>query len=191
MTMKNIFAFLLLFLVCFNGCKTSKPVAKKSQPDVQKVSTEPASQEIDFSDPSTFILGYFNLNRLQQMPYATWFASGYDEYKYNPDAIDRLKQIGKSDLSLKIIMGTWCSDSRREIPRLMRVLNTSDFPPDKVELIGVDKEKHSPIANFDSFNIQRVPTIIIYKNNMEIGRIIETPKTSLEQDMINILTGNE
>ena len=39
--------------------------------------------------------------------------------------------------------------------------------------------------------IQRVPTFIIYKNNIESGRIIETPKTSLEQDLVNILTGNE
>jgi len=189
--MKNISVFLILFLFWFTGCRTSKPVAQISTSVDQQAALDTASREIDFSDQATWILGYFNLYRLQQLPYSTWFTSEYDDYKYNSDAIDRLKVIGKSDLTLKIIMGTWCSDSRREVPRFVRVLNACDFAQDKVQLIGVDNEKNSPIANFDSFNIQRVPTIIIYKNNIEIGRIIETPKTSLEQDMVNILTGNE
>jgi hypothetical protein len=38
-------------------------------------------------------------------------------------------------------------------------------------------------------NIVRVPTIIVYENNIESGRIIENPVTSLEQDMVKILTG--
>jgi hypothetical protein len=33
------------------------------------------------------------------------------------------------------------------------------------------------------------PDIYFYKNNIEAGRIIENPATSLEQDMVNILTG--
>jgi hypothetical protein len=189
--MKNISVYPILFLVCLSACKTSKPVAKAIQPDNKEVVTEPASQETDFSDPSTFILGYFSLNKLLLPPYSTWYTSGYDDYKYNSDAVDKLKEIGKSDLSVNIIMGTWCSDSRREVPRLMRVLNTGNFPQDKIQLIGVDKEKNSPVANFDSFNIQKVPTIIFYKNNIELGRIIETPTTSLEQDIVNILTKSE
>jgi hypothetical protein len=47
------------------------------------------------------------------------------------------------------------------------------------------------VGDFASLNIVRVPTFIFYKNNSEAGRIIEVPKTSLEQDMVNILSGNE
>jgi hypothetical protein len=36
-----------------------------------------------------------------------------------------------------------------------------------------------------------VPTFIVLQNKIEAGRIIENPVTSLEQDMLNILTGNE
>ena len=36
--------------------------------------------------------------------------------------------------------------------------------------------------------IEWLNTPTIYKNNIEAGRIIENPKTSLEQDMVNILT---
>jgi thiol-disulfide isomerase/thioredoxin len=88
-------------------------------------------------------------------------------------------------------MGTWCPDSRREVPRFMRVLKETGFPADKVTLIGVDNVKFSPIDNYDGLGIERVPTFILYKNNVEAGRIIENPVTSLEQDMVNILARSE
>jgi len=65
------------------------------------------------------------------------------------------------------------------------------FPVSKISFIGVDNAKLSLVGEYDSLDIQRVPTFIIYKNNIESGRIIETPKTSLEQDLVNILTSNE
>jgi hypothetical protein len=58
-----------------------------------------------------------------------------------------------------------------------------------VTFIGVDNVKNSPIGGYEAMDIQRVPTFIIYKNNIETGRIIENPVTSLEQDMVNILGG--
>jgi hypothetical protein len=47
------------------------------------------------------------------------------------------------------------------------------------------------VGEYDKLDIQRVPTFIFYKNNIEAGRIIENPETSLEQDMVKILTGKE
>jgi thiol-disulfide isomerase/thioredoxin len=88
-------------------------------------------------------------------------------------------------------MGTWCPDSRREVPRFMRILDLWQFPPGKVTFIGVDNTKLAPVGDFDRLEIERVPTFIILKNNVEAGRIIENPETSLEQDIINILTRSE
>ena len=44
-------------------------------------------------------------------------------------------------------------------------------------------KKQSPDFNPESYQINRVPTAIIYRNNKEIGRIIETPKKTLEKDL--------
>ena len=88
-------------------------------------------------------------------------------------------------------MGTWCPDSRREVPKFMRVLAAVNFPLTAVEIIGVDNSKNAPVADYSLLDIQRVPTFIINKNNIEAGRIIENPVTSLEQDMVNILSRNE
>lgn len=41
--------------------------------------------------------------------------------------------------------------------------------------------------DIDQFIIERVPTFIFYKNESEIGRIIETPVETLEKDILNIL----
>src|SRR5450759_2157508 len=94
-----------------------------------------------------------------------------------------------SDVYERQVMGTWCPDSRREVPRFMRVLNAWQFPEATVTFIGVDDAKLSPVGEYMKLDILRVPTFIIYKNNIEAGRIIENPATSLEQDMVNILTG--
>jgi thiol-disulfide isomerase/thioredoxin len=191
--MKNI-SFLLIPVIILNcSCKMTKPAAEVS-PQMNKT-TVPAQTvpgpEFSFSDPSTFILGYFKIDRLTQAPYSTWYLKGYDEYSINSDAINKLMDTGKDNLSIKIVMGTWCSDSRREVPRLMRILDIWRFPISQVTFIGVDKAKKAPVKEIESLDIQKVPTFIIFKNNIEAGRIIETPVTSLEQDMVNILTRKE
>ena len=115
--------------------------------------------------------------------------SGYDDYQPDAEAINSLNGSDREGLTIKIVLGTWCPDSRREVPRFMKVIDTWNFPTDMLTFIGVDNEKNSPIGGYGELNIQRVPTFIIYKNNIEAGRIIENPVTSLEQDMVNILGG--
>ena len=187
--MKRVSFLLILLLVCFSGCKTLKPSAE-IRPEVNQTPV-PAKDitppEINFSDPSTWLLGYLNPDRLIKAPYSTWYIKGYDEYQFNSSAINKLQDISKDNLSIKIVMGTWCPDSRREVPRFMRILDIWKFPVSMITFIGVDNAKLSPVGEYDKLDIQRVPTFIIYKNNVEAGRIIENPTTSLEQDMVNIL----
>jgi hypothetical protein len=71
----------------------------------------------------------------------------------------------------------------------MKVMSIWQFPVSKITFIGVDNEKRSPVGEYVSLGIVRVPTFIVYKNNIEAGRIIENPATSLEQDIVNILSG--
>jgi thiol-disulfide isomerase/thioredoxin len=146
---------------------------------------------INYSDASTWIIGAFKVNRLFTEPHSSWFIKGTDEYSGDRGVIDSLKAIKMDAISLKIVLGTWCPDSRREVPRFMRILKEIDFPADRVSLIGVDNVKFSPTDNYDALGIERVPTFIFYKNNVEAGRIIENPATSLERDMLNILARNE
>jgi thiol-disulfide isomerase/thioredoxin len=189
--MKKICFQFFILLVLLGGCKTSKPLTGKSHEGDTKVApaAETTLPAIDFHDQTTWLLGYFNPELLTHYPYSTWYLKGYDEYQIKTEALNSLLDINKEAITIKVVMGIWCPDSRREVPRFMRILNAWQFPADKVTFIGVDDAKLSPVGEYTGLNIQRVPTIILYKNNIEAGRIIENPAASLEQDMVNILTG--
>jgi thiol-disulfide isomerase/thioredoxin len=191
--MKNSNYLFILLLVCFSGCKTVKPASeiRAENPQLSVQVTDSVTPAINFSDQTTWILGYFNPVQLTHEPYSLWYVKGYDDYQINTDAVNNLLDIGKDNLTIKIVMGTWCPDSRREVPRFMKVIDIWQFPVSKITFIGVDDAKLSPVGEYGKLDIQRVPTFIIYKNNIEAGRIIENPATSLEQDMVNILTRNE
>jgi thiol-disulfide isomerase/thioredoxin len=189
--MKYFTLYLIVALCFIGGCKTTKPV---SQAPVKTVSKQEADAghyrtEVKFSDQSTWLLGYFNPGQLSTPPYSEFYQAGFDGYQPGTEALNRLLDIDKKGLSIKIVMGTWCPDSRREVPRFMKILSQWQFPASDVVFIGVDNQKLSPVGEYDKLEIQRVPTFILYKNNIEAGRIIENPVTSLEQDMVNILTG--
>jgi thiol-disulfide isomerase/thioredoxin len=193
--MKNTIFFIFLILIGLSSCKTTKSISS-TKPEtapvpVVKSPAAPEAPVVNFSDQMTWVLGYFKLFQIAQPPHSAWYLKGYDEYNFNRDVVNKLTDINKDGLTIKIVMGTWCPDSRREVPRFIRILDACKFPLTKVQFIGVDNVKQSPIAEYSSLNIQRVPTFIFYKNNIEAGRIIENPVTSLEQDMVNILTRNE
>src|SRR5450759_447487 len=189
--MKKIYFPFFILLVLFSNCKPTKPLASHRPEAVAKpaIVTDIAPPEINFHDQTTWLLGYFNQDQLTHYPYSTWYLKGFDDYQIKTDVINKLLDINKDDVSIKIVMGTWCPDSRREVPRFMRVLDAWQFPVTKLTFIGVDDTKQSPVGEYIKLDIQRVPTFIIYKNNIEAGRIIENPTTSLEQDMVNILSG--
>lgn len=198
--MKNFVLTVALILLVFSGCGTSRravdATSHATSPEAANTENTPATEtpatpvQPNYHDAATWLLGYFNPSRMKQEPHAAWFLDGFDGYMPKTDVLNNLLDITKDDLTIKIVMGTWCPDSRREVPRFMKILDLWQFPADKVTFVGVDEAKQAPVGDYASLNIERVPTFIIYKNNSETGRIIEVPKTSLEQDMVNILSGN-
>jgi thiol-disulfide isomerase/thioredoxin len=187
--MSRLFLLLFTVLLLTSGCKMQNPLADRKV--VIEKPPEAVLPEANYSDQSTWLLGYFTREQMYRTPHCTWYLEGYD--KYFPDSVVmmRLAAIPVGDITIKIVMGTWCPDSRREVPRFQHILDLWQFPDSKVTFIGVDNSKLSPVGEYDQLNIQRVPTFIFFENNIEAGRIIENPVTSLEQDILNILTGNE
>ena len=90
------------------------------------------------------------------------------------------KNIDLNGISVKILFGTWCHDSQREIPRFLRLLEDINMKPEMISLIGLDYNKNEPLNRGEILEVRRTPTIIFYKNDIEIGRIEEAPKLALE-----------
>ncbi len=141
---------------------------------------------IDERSGKPMLLGICDRAALLDSNFAWWYESEYNNYEYSTSAVDSIKQ--KLDgLSLLIVMGTWCSDSRREVPRFLRILDELKFNNQFLTINYVDRKKESPEGDISTLDIKYVPTFIFYKGGKEIGRIIETPKITLESDFKNIL----
>lgn len=112
---------------------------------------------------------------------------------YQPDAADiemirSFTSAMKADLKVDVVVGTWCGDSRREVPRFMKVQRRLHRDRLPVEFWGVDRTKRNPPESTEGRNIERVPTFIVTYRGKELGRIVESPKVSLEADLAEILS---
>lgn len=180
-------SFMVLSLL---SCGTPKAVQGTTTDDVQleaSIVDDQQEKELNFYDPETWLLGYVTREQMTSYPHSEWFQKGYEEYFPESISINQLLDMLDDDISIKVVMASWCSDSHKEVPRFLRILDMCHFPNDKITFIGTDIEKISPVGEYESLGIEKVPTFIVYEKKIELGRIIESPLTSLEQDMVNIL----
>lgn len=137
------------------------------------------------------LLGKSNRGELEKDSFAIWFNKNYNEYTVKDSALQVLKKEMQGK-SIKIFMGTWCGDSRREVPRMMKLLDSASVPASALQFIMLDDRdsayKQSPTHEEKGLNIHRVPTFIVYEGKEELGRIVESPAVSLEADLLSIIT---
>ncbi|WP_407557390.1 thioredoxin family protein [Winogradskyella sp. 4-2091] len=149
--------------------------------------------EIIEEGETPFLLGKINKKGLEGENYKSWFTSNYNNYEPNSEIIDKISSKLKT-YNIQLFMGTWCGDSKQEVPKLYRVLEACNFPMEQLTVIAVSRKpdmyKQSPQHEEAGLNIHRVPTIIFYKNNIEVNRIVEHPIDSFEEDIKNIITEN-
>ena len=148
-------------------------------------------EEINVTVPykeTVILLGEANREGFSQEPFANWFNTNFESYELDFETIDKLKPLLK-DVTIKTFMGTWCSDSRRETPSLYKILDATDFNYKNFTLITVSREKNTPKGFEKGMGIDYVPTIIFYRDGLEIGRFVEFAQISLEKDILAIVSG--
>lgn len=106
--------------------------------------------------------------------------------KVEKDQLMFFKNHG-SDYQFKCFIGTWCSDTHIMMPELISFFKKIKYNFSNVRIIMMDRSKQALNNEKANFDIQYLPTIIIYKNEIEIGRIIEVTKHSVSQDIFNII----
>ena len=135
------------------------------------------------------LIGQCNREAFKDTSFNWWWMSEYNFYNIDSASLKEIKNNLKG-VDIKIVMGTWCSDSRREVPRFFKILDSVNYPSDKVKIICVDEDKKTNGDELNNLKIELVPTIIFSKDGNELGRIIESPHDTLEKDMIKILTAH-
>ena len=119
-----------------------------------------------------------------------WFNKEYDFYRINEERLEKIKPLLK-DKRVVLIMGTWCEDSQREVPGMMKILNQAGFNTAEMEIIAIDEDKRTKEGLEKAYNLAYIPALIFFEGEKEINRIVEFPINSLEQDMLDILSGKE
>ena len=137
---------------------------------------------------SMILIGECNRDAFTMEPFQEWYDFEYEEYTPEQSVIEKLKKCINDVLRIKIVLGSWCSDSQREVPRFYRIMDEAGIPDEKVELISVNRDKVVPGIDISALKIERVPTFIVYDGIKELGRIIETPAETLEEDLLMILS---
>lgn len=174
MEMYKAITILIILLVIF-------PLVTTAQEKEYNVETESVSEYVQ-----KILNGPITKEGLKKMPYKIWFNTNYKTYIVDTETLKNIKQRKLKGVKVKAFMGTWCHDSNREIPRLMRVCEELGIYDD-LELIGLDVNKTNRLNQQEGWNIRKTPTIIILRDGEELGRILEEPEISFEHSMELIL----
>lgn len=178
--MKSYFIIIIITLFTTSSCSVNKNIATPIL----------VNQLAKDSQGNDMLTGKCTRSALLQFPFVNWFKPNYDSYVVDSFTCNFVKPLlaGKS---ITIFMGTWCGDSKREVPRVLKMLDCCGVSEKDLTLIMVSNKdtlyRKSPQHEEVGRNIVRVPTIIIEQKGVEVGRIVEFPKTSLEKDMLSIL----
>jgi len=160
--------FFILFSLILISCGTSK-----------QVSTSKINEDGD-------LVGYSQKIDFETAPFNEWFSENYNDYTLDITVVNEIKPLLK-EVKIKAVIGTWCGDSRREIPVFYKLLDAAGFDYKNLTMITVDRSKNLPVEEQLGLDIERVPTFIFYKNKMEFNRFVEYPRETFEIDFLNIL----
>lgn len=178
---------ILLSIVLLSACNSSKE--KSNDKNATDMASEKINQTVPYEN-SEMLLGLTNREGLQMPAFTTWFTPGYDSYKVDEETMKSVTPL-LNDTNITVFMGSWCEDSHHDVPHLYKILDAAGFDESKLRVISLSEEKTSPEGYENDFDILQVPTIILYKNGEELGRIVEYPIQSLEKDMLAILSGED
>ena len=125
-----------------------------------------------------------------------WDAT-YSEYEPLPDAVATLAAVD-APVEVVCVLGTWCHDSEREVPRFWKILDTVDNANLELTMYAVGRTDDEGALAVEAelgyveslrltWDVELVPTFVFLRDGEEIGRIVETPETTLEEDAAALL----
>lgn len=168
-----------LLFAALASCSASKTV--------NATITEP--KEVKEVAAEKMLLGKQSIQNVTQAPYNEWYQTEYDGYKTDAATVQKLKDLDMSKYQIIAFLGTWCEDSHREFPRLVKILQEAGYPEEQIEIIAVDRSKSAPNGEEVPFDVHKIPTIIIQKDGKQLGRIVEYPKSGfLEKELLEIIS---
>ena len=117
-----------------------------------------------------------------------WASFPTGEYKLDSEKASLIKSFfDPKEMSFVIFGGSWCGDTETELPKIMDIFSQSGIPSSSFRIFGVNREKQEPTGVALKFKIEKVPTLIILLGNEELGRIVEFPRITWEDDILMMI----
>ena len=107
--------------------------------------------------------------------------------RWRPDP-EVVRSLAAADPArIEVYFGSWCPDSAAHVPPLLAALDAAANPHLALVLVALDRAKHEPGGRARARGIERVPTVIVLRDGHEVGRIVETPRTTMDRDVAALL----
>jgi thiol-disulfide isomerase/thioredoxin len=137
------------------------------------------------NDSIAVITGKFSEAVLESEYFGNWLKL-VPKTPLNEDTLEALAKVSKEDLEFVVYLGTWCEDSQTHVPMLFELMQKLNWT---CTWIGVNRDKECPFEKKEckTWDIQYVPTLVIKRQGVELGRIVEQPGTTWENDLLKLL----
>jgi hypothetical protein len=179
-------ALLALAMLFLPACAGMSSHAVSSTPGSAHLT--PAATAAGASSEPAPLLGHIGRRQIEEAV-PSWVEA---EVASRPDAsvAGELAEV-EPGAEVTVFLGTWCSDSRREVSRLWRALDEVGDPelPFRLVYVGVDRAKQQPADLIAGADLRYVPTFIVRRGGAEVGRIVEEAPDGIERDLLSLLTG--
>ena len=182
---------ILSILIFIGACSTKQTNQEEENNKTQTTmkTDKPAleNKEVIIDDVPALI-GQINEDNLKAENYDDWYSFYKADYPVNKEIVQSFKDDVK-EFDITLFIGTWCEDSHDKGPAFIKIMEEAGYPTDKIQMFSVDRDKKALNGQEEKFNIGYVPTFIFFKNGKEVGRIVESPINSLEEDIRDIVQG--
>jgi thiol-disulfide isomerase/thioredoxin len=109
-----------------------------------------------------------------------------DGYSPRLDIISRLQEVPEV-VRVEVFLGTWCPDCRQHVSAYLKIMDMVRNPMIRTTFTGVPRDRTARGPYIEGKNIERIPTFIVFLRDQEVGRIVETPRRSVEGDLWELL----
>jgi thiol-disulfide isomerase/thioredoxin len=185
------YSIILLIAILIFSCKSEVKEEKNELTKINKL-TDLADPNFNILVADTvhegemMLLGKINRKGFELEEIAEEYNLAYEEHILDTTSVRLLEPLLKT-VTLKVFVRSCCSDSQIHIPALFKILDFANFDYRHLEMIALSHDKTTPERLEKGFNIEYVPTIIVYKDGEEIGRFVEYAQETLEKDLLSII----
>jgi len=132
----------------------------------------PLYETLPDTEAKKVLKGFITKAQLSEDPDFAWYGETLKYFKPNKEAVAAIAEKAY-DYQILLFLGTWCPDSHQIVPKYISTLEAAEFPDHRMVIIALDRQKTGHGNLHRPLNIINVPTIMVMKDGLEIGRIVE------------------